>query len=107
MLWKKGDVIECVLAESLLTGDPIEPELLPHRHRMQSSFRVFNVAIDDLYRSSFCDWTGPPSGSQMVNVAGLSAMMLLAYTMHSADVPEAYRLHFKKLGRSALQPLKK
>ena len=108
MLWMKGDVMECVLAKSLLTGALIkEDEKLP-RNQMQSMFRRFDETIDDVYRICFRDWTGPPRSNQMVNVADLSALVLMAHGMHSPGVSEAYlalyRENFMMVCQHALKP---
>ena len=109
MLFMKGDVMECVLAKSLLTGALIEEDEKLPRHQMQSMFRRFDEAVDDVYRICFRDWTGPPRSNQMVNVADLSALVLIVHGMQSPGVSEAYRanyrLNFNLLSQKALKPL--
>ena len=102
MLWKKGDVMECILSKSLLTGAAIDADLKVHRHGMQQSFREFDAAIDDVYRMIFQSWEGPPRATQMVNVADLSAMVLLAHASHTAVIPESWYESFDTLACSAL-----
>ena len=109
MLWMKGDVMECVLAKSLLTGALIEEDEKLPRHQMQSMFRRFDEAVDDAYRICFRDWTGPPRSNQMVNVADFSALVLMVHGMQSPGISEAYRanyrLNFNLLSQKALKPL--
>ena len=106
MLWKKGDVIECILAKSLLTGAATDPDLKVPRHAMQQSFRDFDVAMDDVYRCIFRSWEGPPKARQMVNVADLSAMVLLAHSIHITAVPDSWYACFDDLASSARVPLR-
>ena len=106
MLWKKGDVIECFLAESLLTGAAIDPVLKPDRHALQQSFRDFDEAMHDVYRICFQSWNGFPTASQIVNPADFSAMLLLGHRIQTTKVPDEWYAAFDALDRSAKIPLR-
>ena len=101
----KGDVIECMLAESLLTGARIPLELVPPRLALQQLFRVFDVAVDNIYRAVFRSWLGPPQACHMVNVADFSALVLLAHSLQTHDCPDLWRKHFDDLVKIAMLPL--
>jgi len=106
MLWKKGDVIECMLAESLLTGAAIDPVLKPDRNALQQNFREFDEAMQDVYRIYFQSWNGSPTASQIVNTADFSALVLLAHRIQTTLVPDAWYTAFDALARTALIPLR-
>jgi hypothetical protein len=107
MLSMKGDVIECVLSRSRITGVAIDPLLCPPRHALQKSFRDFDIAVDDIYRAVFCSWKGPPRGEDMPIVADFSALFLLAHTIHSMGeaVPSEWLASFGSLCRHAITHL--
>jgi hypothetical protein len=106
MLWMKGDVIECILAQSLLTGAAIDPVLKPDRHALQQNFRDFDAAMHDVYKICFQSWAGPPTSHQLVNVADFSAMVLLAHRIQTTSVPNEWYAAFFALAKAALVPLR-
>ena len=110
MVERKGDIIECILAESLRDGVTMEPEWNIWKYEFQRSMRIFDEAVDDVYRCCFRNWTGPPTGSQLVNVADFSALVLLSHSMHSLpsedDRRPSYMVSFNFLSGKALSPLR-
>ena len=110
MIEKKGDIIECILAESLRDGVTMEPEWNIWKYEFQRDMRAFDEAVDDSYRLCFKSWTGPPKASQLVNVADFSALVLLSHSMHSLPSDDDRRLShmvsFNFLSGKALSPLR-
>ena len=110
MVERKGDIIECILAESLRDGVTMEPEWNIWKYEFQRSMRLFDEAVDDVYRRCFKSWTGPPTGNQLVNVADFSALVLLAHSMHSLpsddDRCHSHMVHLNFLSGKALSPLR-
>jgi hypothetical protein len=107
MISMKGDVIECVLSRSRITGIAVDPLLCPPRHALQKSFRDFDSGVDDIYRAAFCSWKGPPRHVDMPIVAHFSALVLLAHTIHTMGetVPSEWLASFESLGRQAFKHL--
>ena len=102
MLCRKGDIIECVLSESLLTRS------LQASHDWQRSCRLFDEAVDDVCRCCF-RWQWPPRGHEMPNVSDYSSLVLLAHSMHAKPwaVPQSWYHEFRRLAEHAVLPLER
>ena len=88
----------------------MEPEWNIWKYEFQRSMRIFDEAVNDVYRCCFKSWTGPPTGSQLVNAADFSALVLLSHSMHSLPSDDDRRLShmvsFNFLSGKALSPLR-